>query len=128
MGEGPRPSDSPPAVTPAGGIVLYHGTSPASAVEILDHHALKPDDLGCVGVGTSPAAVRVFGIMKAGADSVVLRLVFDPHWLANARLTHEVGGSGHDQFLLQAPHRVRNWDGVPPEALLEVAILPNGER
>ena len=120
-----RPGDIPPERTPEGHFILYHGTSRAGADAIRGGDRIRPDDIGSVGVTTVPGQAQTFASMKGRrgtSEAVVLRLVLDKDWLAQQRVTHEIGGSGHDQFLIDHPHGVRrrDWHGIPPEAILGI--------
>lgn len=115
LGMRPNSSDTPPQRTPEGDFVLWHGTSRDSAANIVKEKRIRPDDLNVVGVGTHRGAVSSFSVMKGKDKGVAVRAVVDKDWLVNNAIVHrEVGGSGHDQFLIQRPHGTpRAWDGVP---------------
>lgn len=116
MGEKPRERDVPPQ-TSNGRLVFYHGTSPEAAERIAQEQMLRPDDLNVVGLATTPGQAQTFGVMKKGP---VLRVEIDPQDLAPFTVTHEVGGSGHSQFLVHG-EPLREWQGVP---LQSVAVEP----
>ena len=119
----PNPKDTPPQKTSEGNWILYHATSRDAANRILTEQRLLPDDCNAVGVGPTPAAVRVYGIMKDGADAVVLKIVVDAQFVKTARIRHEWGGSGHDQWLFLAPHGTHpaEWEGIPAWAILRTS-------
>ena len=133
IGEGPTAKDTPPERTPAGDFILYHGTSLPSAKAILAQRTLLPDNLGYVGVGTTPGSVLTYAAMKhSKAGSAILRLVFCAAWLATQEVIHETGGSGRDQFLLSPNPRCHHSAvgeffihsiTVPPSALKAASII-----
>jgi thioredoxin reductase len=119
-GQRPNERDTAPERTDEGDFILYHGTSPQGAEAITSERRVKPDDLGAVGVTTRPGAAQVFSAMKHGS---VLKLVIDMKWLRRQTAIREIGGSGRDQWLLQASYANANpkaWSGIPPEALKSV--------
>lgn len=123
-GEEPGPEDVAPERTPAGDFVLYHGTSNQAAEQIVREGRLRADGLGSVGVGTQPSDVSVYAAMKSreGGGSAILRVELDKNWVAQNQVTHEVGGSGHGQFLF------RSRGGIPPEAIKSIRVVRrNGE-
>jgi hypothetical protein len=123
IGETPGHKDTPPERTARGDFILYHGTSSQNAKTILKEKRLRPDDMGVVGVGTTREAVGPFAAMKGGADGVRLRVVISEEWLSTHEVRHEIGGIGHDQFLIERlDGEPRNRGGIPPEAILEIEI------
>ena len=107
-----------------GDFVLYHGTDPVAGRTIVNTRVLRPDGVGAVGVGPSPEAVRVYGLLKAGADNVVVRLVLDRWWVRNSRVKHEIGGSGKNQWLFVRPHKTSGpWEGIPSWAVVDAALV-----
>jgi hypothetical protein len=137
-GEAPEEKDTPPERTKSGDFILYHGTSGKRADQILKDNHLKPDNLGVVGVATIPGQAQVFAVMSSQKDKeppgsgVVFRIVVDHKWLAKQSATREIGGSGHDQFLIRPPAGVsaKDWKGIPSEALknvAEVSITDDGK-
>jgi hypothetical protein len=69
--------------------------------------------MNCCGVGTTPAAVATYATIKGikhmkkthkRAQSAILRVVISHKWFDEhpESVTHETGGSGHDQFLIRA--------------------------
>jgi hypothetical protein len=126
LGEGPRERDSAPERTPFNDFILYHGTSELGAERIISEARLRPDDLGVVGVTTTPGAAQSFSAIKRGP---VLRLTICRAWLSEQLITHEIGGSGHDQFLIHPSGRaqLRSWEGVPPAALLTCDVVEIGD-
>jgi hypothetical protein len=132
VGEGPKLKDTPPERTLEGDFILYHGTSLPSARAILRLRTLLPDNLGYVGVGTTPGSVATYAAMKHSfGGSAILRLVLDVAWVTSQEIVHETGGSGRDQFLLSPNPRCHREAGatfihsisVPPTALKEVRII-----
>jgi len=124
-GDDPRAGDTPPEVI-GGDYVLYHGTNMPNAEKILEIKRLFNDDLGYVGVTTTPSAAGSYAAMKASGrnniPSVVLRLVLDKNWLLSQTITRETGGSGKDQWLID----VRE---IPPQAIKVINIYSIwGER
>lgn len=121
MGEKPHPIDTPPQRTAEGHFVVYHGTSKDAAKSILKERTVRHDDLGAVGFTTTQAAATNFAAMKhSGGGSAVLRMVIDKDWMAKQNVQHEVGGSGHDQFLISL-HRDKAQ--IPPEALHDIRVV-----
>lgn len=122
-GQQPNGRDTPPERTVDGDFVLYHGTSMTGVREISAGRTLLPDDLGYVGVTTTPGAAQVFACMKKGE---VLRLVIDQGWLAGQKAMRECGGSGCNQFLIGSPYarvrQERSWTGIPAGAVKAVAV------
>jgi len=114
-GDTPRLADVPPERTEAGDFVLYHGTSEDGARAIESGDRVRRDDLGLVGVTTTPGAAQSFAARQHGP---VLRLVIDKEWIAGQGISHEIGGSGHDQFLLGMGDG--EFGGIPPEAIRSV--------
>src|SRR5262245_40393534 len=122
-GDGPRSGDTPPERTYDGDFIFYHGTSRAGAKSIMQGGDLHPDNWGVVGVATIPGQARVFAIMaaqKAGETQrplgAVLRVAINQDWLADQLATPEVGGSGHDQFLIRAY-------GIPANAIRDISVV-----
>lgn len=107
-GERIKDRDTPPEVTPTGDYILYHGTCGSTARIILKEQRLLRDDIGVVGVTTIPGQASVFACMKYAKDRspsnapTVLKAVIDKDWLLKQEITREVGGSGHDQWLIRA--------------------------
>ena len=126
-GQGPRPSDTPPERTANGDFILWHGTSTENAAAIA-LGGILPDDMGVVGVGTTADSVQSFAVMKGGGDATRMRLVVDQDWLADQRVRHEIGGSGHNQFLIGPRRPGQPWDGVPSSALLNALTVPYEEE
>lgn len=122
-GQQPNERDTAPERTSDGDFILYHGSSPAGAERIIADRELLPDDLGVVGVTTTPGAAQTFAAMKGGE---VLRLVLDAGWLAQQSVMREVGGSGCNQFLVQSPDTTvrmeRRWAGIPSAAVKAAAV------
>jgi hypothetical protein len=114
--EAPRAADSPPKRADNGHLVFYHGTSPEGAKGILHNRHIFPDDINKVGLATSPGQAQVFGNMKKGP---VLKVHVDPEDLKGLRVTHEIGGSGHSQFLFGADP-FKQWGGVPVSHVEEI--------
>jgi len=124
-GDDPRVGDTPPEVI-SGDYVLYHGTNMPNAEKILELKRIFNDDMGRVGITTTPKAAGVYAAMKASAKndipSVVLRLVVDNNWLLTQEITRETGGSGKDQWLISAQE-------IPPQAIKTINIYSIwGER
>ncbi len=121
-GEGPREGDTPPERTPEGDFVMYHSTSPVAAASIVGGREILPDDFNAVGLATTPEAARIYGIMKAGPNAQVLRVTVSQEWLSEQRAQHEIGGSGHDQFLIQPAHGSApdGWEGLPSDAIVDI--------
>jgi hypothetical protein len=141
-GDQARPTDTPPERTPDGDFILYHGTSKAGAAAIMGERRIRPDDLHVVGVATLPGQASIFAVMSGVKHKehlteerpigAVLRVVVDKGWLKQHSVTHEVGGSGHDQFLIRNMRGtpIRGWGGIPPEAIKsisEVRLSDEGE-
>lgn len=124
-GEGPRPGDTPPKRTPDGDYVMYHGTSRAGASAI-EREGIRPDDLGAVGLTTTPEAARIYGLIHDGPAAQVLEVTVSREWLENQRASHEIGGSGHDAFLINPAHGTRGeWSGMPRDAVKDVKRVPH---
>lgn len=123
--EGPRADDTPPERTSDGDFVMYHSTSPEAADAIRSENRLRPDDLGTVGLTTTPEAGRVYGIIHAGPNATTLRVTVSKDWLGQQRASHEIGGSGHDAFLIQPAHGQARagWSGIPSSAILDIQVV-----
>lgn len=117
-GDDPHDQDAPPNLTSAGDYVLYQGTNMTNAKKILAQRTIQFDDIGSVGVTTTPRAAGVFAAMKASArndePSVVLQLVVDKDWFLKQDISREVGGGGKDQWLLKAE--------IPSSAIKQIKI------
>ncbi len=107
-GEKTRDRDTAPEVTPAGDYILYHGTCGSTARIILEEHRLLRDNMGVVGVTTIPGQASVFACMKYAKDRspsnapTILKILIDKDWLLKQEIKREIGGSGRDQWLIQA--------------------------
>ena len=108
-GEGPRAADTPPERTPEGDFVFYHVTSSSGAAHTMAEHVIAPDGLGMVGVATTPQAAADYAATKGAGPW--LRVVVKQGMLAHFIAQHEIGGSGHDQFLIFPQHDYRR-DGI----------------
>jgi len=110
-------ADNPPQLTSNGDYILYHGTNMANARKIFKSRKLIRDDIGSIGISTTPSRADVFGAMKAkkGNPSVVLRIIVDKEWLDSQEISREVGGSGRDQFLIRT-------DVMPSEAIKDIQL------
>lgn len=108
-GQQPNERDTPPERTPHGEFVLYHGTSPHGAEQIISGRRLHPDDLNVVGFSTTASQAQSFAAMKHGP---VLRITVPPDELGRFRVSREIGGSGRNQFLIGPKERFGRWDGV----------------
>lgn len=113
----PLKKDVAPEKTPEGDWVIYHSTSPEGAKSIVDNRRIEPDDIDSVGFGARPEHVWVYGQMKAGPRARMVRAVVDKDWFSGQQVSHEIGGSGHSQYLF------RKTTGVPPEAIKDIHDL-----
>lgn len=125
-GDEPHPGDTPPQVLPDGHYVLYHGTNMTNARKIIEQRRVLKDDIGYVGICTTPRAAGTYAAMKASAKednaSVVLRLIVDKDWFLSQEISREGGGSGKDQWLIHA-------EEMPPEGIRALSIFSIwGER
>jgi hypothetical protein len=121
--EGPTHRDIPPERTSNGDFIFYHGTSKDHANEIIREKRIRPDDMNCVGLGTTPSAVSTYALMKSmkkkmKGGSVILRVIVKSETLANLTVGHECGGSGCNQFLFSTLDR--SWIGIPVDSVTMV--------
>lgn len=115
-----RDGDIPPERTPSGDFVFFHGTSPAAAEAIGRELRLAPDGVNAVGVGSRPEDVAVYGRLHTRVP-VVLRVVIAACVVGSARIKHEIGGSGANQWLFLPPYgSCGRWVGVPLENVTTV--------
>jgi len=112
-----RPLDVPPQKTKNGDFILYHGTTDISAEEIIKTKTLKKDDIGSVGVTTTPNGARKFaGFKRKLGIPTILKLTIDKEWMVKQKISHEVGGTGYNEFLIRT-------DSIPPEAIKNIEIF-----
>ena len=118
-GDDPHAGDTPPEVLPDGSYIFYHGTNMPNARKIQEQRRVLKDDIGSVGICTTPRAAGTYATMKSSAKenipSVVLRLIIDKDWFLSQELTREGGGGGKDQWLI-------NTEDIPPEAIRAISI------
>lgn len=112
-----RPLDTPPQKTKNGDFILYHGTIDKSAEEIIKTKTLKKDDIGSVGITTTPNEARKFARFKRNFGvPTILKLIIDKEWMAKQKISHEVGGTGYNEFLIRT-------DSIPSEAIKNIEIF-----
>ena len=121
IGEMPTIRDVPPTRTTKGDFILYHGTSDKAANKIIKSKTILPDDIGSVGIGTTPEAVTTFAVHKIGKGKpTTLKITISKDWLSKQELRHE--GGGHDSaFLIIPKGGVRA--NIPPNAIKDISIL-----
>jgi hypothetical protein len=56
--------DTPPRLSEGGDYIVYHGTSLSVAKLIIQSRNIKLDDIGSVGITTTPSAAGVFASFK----------------------------------------------------------------
>ena len=116
-GDNPREKDIPPELTAEKDYVLYHGTNIKNTRSIFKTKTLLHDDIGVIGISTTPSEAGVFAAMKTkhpNNPGTILRLVIDKNWLLQQEITREVGGSGRNQWLINVskipPHVIKQLD------------------
>jgi hypothetical protein len=129
-GDDPHAGDTPPEILPDGHYLLYHGTNMVNAKKILEQRKITKDDMGYVGICTTPSAAGTYASMKSSQNrglpednpSVVLRLIVDKDWFLKQEISRECGGRGRDQWLIHS-------EEMPPEAIRAISIYSIwGER
>jgi hypothetical protein len=77
---------------------------------------LKKDDIGHVGITTTPNEARKFAGFKRGVGTpTILRIEIDKNWIKNQKITHETGGTGHNEFLIRT-------EAIPPDAIKNIEV------
>jgi len=122
-GEAPRPKDIAPMRTEKGDFILFHGTTLSRAESIIKNKTLAPDDIGCVGIATTLRGASSFSTLHVspGDPAVIIKIVIEKNWLKTQNITHEIGGSGQNQFLIN--RKFGQKATIPPEAIKLVKIV-----
>lgn len=122
--------DTKPELTSFGDYVLYHGTNSRRAEQIIQDKTILPDDMGHVGITTTPNAAKSYASMKAYSEKsepVVLRIVVDRDWFLGQRVARETGGEGKDQWLLVPHWKSGKKAEMPPEAIKSIEFVSKEE-
>ncbi|MDD5053633.1 MAG: hypothetical protein PHO27_12935 [Sulfuricurvum sp.] len=123
VGEQPNDKDVPPEVT-RGDFILYHGTSDIAAASIVKSKTIKPDDIGSVGIATTPIAAKTYATHKIGKGNkpTILKMVIDKDWMVKQQVRHEIGGHGHSAFLIQPDYKLGIKATIPSEAIKSIEV------
>ena len=121
------PDESPPELTSSGDYILYHGTTLDRARSITKNGFAR-DDIGAIGFGTKPDAVKIFATMRNQKDhshkrrTVVLKVIVDQEWIKNIDVDRE----GNHKNLWLFRERIKGPTVLPLSSIKDLKVYRSG--